>query len=309
MLCWNVRGLNSEARKLAVRAKIEESQCAVICLQETKCDFFDQRLIRKFYPRHFDNFVYSPSVGASEGILVLWNSAIFSGTLVETQRFGIVVNFTSAHNSQKWTLVNVYGPCQGPLRDDFVSWLYNLVIPFEEHWLLVGDFNFIRSLENRNLPGGDIHDIFIFNEIIGHLGLLELPLKGRSFTWSNMQGNPLLEQLDWFFTSSNWITEFPNTMVFPLAKTASDHVPCVISIATSIPKAKVFRFENYWVELPGFQECVQKSWSAPTRKTNSAAIFFREYALLHIIPLIERREYKGLPSLTVYSSWHKQGRQ
>uniref|UniRef100_A0A453BG26 Uncharacterized protein n=2 Tax=Aegilops tauschii subsp. strangulata TaxID=200361 RepID=A0A453BG26_AEGTS len=41
----------------------------------------------------------------------------------------------------------------------------------------------------------------IFNEIIGHLGLLELPIKGRSYTWSNMQDTPLLEQLDWFFTS------------------------------------------------------------------------------------------------------------
>ena len=57
----------------------------------------------------------------------------------------------------------------------------------------------MRSIENRNQPGGDVNDIFLFNEIIGHLGLLELPLKGRAFTWSNMQEQPLLEQLDWFF--------------------------------------------------------------------------------------------------------------
>lgn len=241
---------------------------------------FYQRIIRKFCPRRFDNFAYSPSVGASRGILVLWSSALFTGTLVEMKSFGIVINFTSAHNSQQWTLVNVYGPCQGQLRDDFVQWLYNLNIPFEEHWLLIGDFNFIRTLDNRNLPGGDINDIFLFNEIIGHLGLLELPLKGRSYTWSNMQENHLLEQLDWFFTSSNWIAEFPNTMVFPLAKTASDHVPCVVSIATSIPKAKVFRFENYWVDLPSFQDCVQKCWSAPTKKTNSVAMLTKKFKRL-----------------------------
>ena len=69
----------------------------------------------------------------------------------------------------------------------------------------------IRSFENRNLPGGDINDMFIFNEIIGHLGLLELPLKGRKFTWSNMQGTPLLEQLDWVFTSASWINLYPMT--------------------------------------------------------------------------------------------------
>jgi hypothetical protein len=38
--------------------------------------------------------------------------------------------------------------------------------------------------------------MFLFNEIIGHLGLHELPLKGTRFTWSNMQAQPLLEQLD-----------------------------------------------------------------------------------------------------------------
>uniref|UniRef100_A0A453K5D4 Uncharacterized protein n=1 Tax=Aegilops tauschii subsp. strangulata TaxID=200361 RepID=A0A453K5D4_AEGTS len=60
-----------------------------------------------------------------------------------------------------------------------------------------------------------MNDIFIFNEIIAHLGLLELPLKGRSYTWSNMQDNPLLEQLDWLFTSADWIFSYPMTEVLP----------------------------------------------------------------------------------------------
>jgi hypothetical protein len=46
----------------------------------------------------------------------------------------------------------------------------------------MGDFNFIWSQENRNMPGGDVNDIFLFNETISHLGLIALPLKGRSFT-------------------------------------------------------------------------------------------------------------------------------
>ena len=41
VLCWNVRGLNSEARQRDLRAKIEESRCSVLCLQETKCENFD----------------------------------------------------------------------------------------------------------------------------------------------------------------------------------------------------------------------------------------------------------------------------
>ena len=109
---------------------------------------------------------------------MLWCSNVFSGILVDTKPYGIIVSFISVHNANQWTFVNVYGPYQGPPRDDFVQWLYNLDIPVDDNWLLVGNFNFIRSLENRNLPEGDINDTFLFNEIIGHHGLLELPLKG-----------------------------------------------------------------------------------------------------------------------------------
>jgi hypothetical protein len=69
--------------------------------------------------------------------------------------------------------------------------------------VILGDFNFIRAQDNRNKPVGGIDDMFLFDEIIGHLSLLELPLKGRSYTWSNMQRDPLLEQLDLFITRSN----------------------------------------------------------------------------------------------------------
>src|SRR3954468_17273997 len=120
VLCWNVRGLNSEARQRDVRNKIDESRCSIICLQETKIDSFDLRLIRKFYPRRFDNFAYSPSVGASGGILIVWCSCFFSGVLIESQRYGLIVRFTSVHNAEIWTMVSVYGPFLGPLRDEFV---------------------------------------------------------------------------------------------------------------------------------------------------------------------------------------------
>ena len=81
----------------------------------------------------------------------------------------------------------VYGPCVEPARGAFISWLRNLQISDTDNWLNLGDFNFYRSTENRNRPGGNISDTFVFNEAIGESGLIELPLKGRAFTWSNMQ--------------------------------------------------------------------------------------------------------------------------
>ena len=68
-----------------------------------------------------------------------------------------------------------------------MHWLKSHTITSDENWLFLGDFNFYHLLEDRNKPGGNVLDTLIFNDVIGHLGLVELPLKGRAFTWSNMQ--------------------------------------------------------------------------------------------------------------------------
>ena len=111
-----------------------------------------------------------------------------------------------------------------------------------------------------------------FNDFIRSQGLIELPIKGRSFTWSNMQLDPLLEQFDWFFTSTNWTTSYPKTLDKPLGKPVSDHIPCVVTIETNIPKSKLFHFESFWVQHPGFMQIVESSLAKPVHSSNTATI-------------------------------------
>jgi mannosylglycoprotein endo-beta-mannosidase len=95
-----------------------------------------------------------------------------------------------------------------------------------------------------------------------------------------MQQEPLLEQIDWFFTTPSWTTHFPNTLVLPMAKSSSDHVPCMVTIDTNIPKSRIFRFENYWADHPSFLECVRNSWNKSSYKKNSAAILAHKFKTL-----------------------------
>ena len=185
ILNWNIRRINDPGKHNAVRAKIEESACSIFCLQETKREHFEHSYIKKFAPKRFDKFAFSPSQGASGGILVGWNSSIFSGQVLEINNFVVTILFTARHNNEPWKLSSVYGPCDGEERQMFVDWLNELKIE-EENWMIMGDFNFYRSLENRNRAGGNINDIFIFNKVISNVGLQEIPLKGRKHTWSNM---------------------------------------------------------------------------------------------------------------------------
>jgi len=126
-----------------------------------------------------------------------------------------------------------------------------------DDWVLCGDFNLIRYPKNRNKPCGDQTEMNLFNEAISDLDLVDIPFSGRNYTWSNMQNDALLVKLDWIFTSTSWTLSFPATFVQPLSKTVSDHIPYVLHIGSSIPKSKNFRFENFWVEHPGFIDTVK----------------------------------------------------
>jgi exonuclease III len=66
---WNIRGINSEKKWLAIARKIDECGCDIICIQETTREDFDIQFIRKFAPKRFNKFEFLPSIGASVGLL------------------------------------------------------------------------------------------------------------------------------------------------------------------------------------------------------------------------------------------------
>lgn len=156
MLCWNVRGINSDKKQLAIRNAIDVSGCSVVCFQETKRASFDASFIKLFCPKKFDKFEFVPSNGNSGGLITAWMSSVFTGVSVFSETFALGVRLTSTQSNDSWTLVNVYGPCTDPNRALFTTWLFDLHIPNGEDWLILGDFNFIRAPDNRNRGGGTL---------------------------------------------------------------------------------------------------------------------------------------------------------
>jgi hypothetical protein len=49
-----------------------------------------------------------------------------------------------------------------------------------DQWCLedMGDFNFIGSQQNRSAPSGNLNDMFLFNDLIDHLGIWSYLLRG-----------------------------------------------------------------------------------------------------------------------------------
>lgn len=131
ILNWNIRGINSEDKWLALGQKIEESACSILCLQETKREDFDTAYIRKFCPPRLNKFAFLPSIGASSGLLVAWNGSLFDGEVISQNRFSLSLQFTSLQSHQSWILSNIYGPCVHEDKLEFINWFYNIHMPVD----------------------------------------------------------------------------------------------------------------------------------------------------------------------------------
>jgi hypothetical protein len=117
---------------------------------------FDPFYIKKFCPRSLDKFAFSPSIGASSGIINIWNSNILDGTVVHVNSYAVTVKFFCRLDNKNFHVTNIYGPANSPQKQAFVTWTMNFDTFDFDDCIVAGDFNLIRQPKNRNKPGGDL---------------------------------------------------------------------------------------------------------------------------------------------------------
>ncbi|KAI4999619.1 hypothetical protein ZWY2020_004208 [Hordeum vulgare] len=71
---WNVRGLNSRARRCAIRSLLCTTRASIVCLQETKMALICSSIVLDILGSEFDGFTYLPADGTRGGILLAWKS-------------------------------------------------------------------------------------------------------------------------------------------------------------------------------------------------------------------------------------------
>ena len=74
MVCWNVRGLNSPAKRKALREFVDSIHTAIMCILETKLEVVDQFVIMQRLGPAYDGFFYLPATNTRGGIFVAWDS-------------------------------------------------------------------------------------------------------------------------------------------------------------------------------------------------------------------------------------------
>ncbi|XP_070056687.1 uncharacterized protein [Nicotiana tomentosiformis] len=126
-------------------------------------------------------------------------------------------------------------------------------------WLIMGDYNAIRSEEDR-LIGNLVQELEVrdFNSFIDDTALVEMRTNGRNFTWTN---GHTYSKIDRALVNTEWMLKMPYLEVWVMDLGCSDHSPLNVSFEDNEEKVpKPFKFLNHLVEHKDFLALVSGAW-------------------------------------------------
>lgn len=186
IITWNVRGLGGFQKRREVSNLVREKNLFILCLQESKLSVVNDIVCKGLWNDNHVDFSFQPSSGASGGLITQWNCEeveVWSSFNFD-HVLGIQGQFVKS--GDKFTILNVYAPCdfnrQQVLWHNISARLTSLL---EENVCVCGDFNAVRCPEERRSVGSAVNyaGSASFNALIDDNGLIDLPFRGRRFTW------------------------------------------------------------------------------------------------------------------------------
>ncbi|KAG6650604.1 hypothetical protein CIPAW_06G055400 [Carya illinoinensis] len=206
IISWNVQGLNECNKRLRIKALLRMWRGDVVCLQETKLRSIDRSIVRSLCGCSYVGWSYLASVGASGGVLLMWDKRVMEVLEECIGDFSVATMFKNVEDGWVWAFVGTYGPNVDRDRRRLWEELAGVYSLWDVPWCMEGDFNITRfqsecSGQYRNSVAMDEFSKFIFD-----LNLMDLPLVGGEYTWSN---GLVWSKLDRFLVSPEWEAHFP----------------------------------------------------------------------------------------------------
>ncbi|KAK8614786.1 hypothetical protein V6N13_068577 [Hibiscus sabdariffa] len=225
----------------------EEIMPRVTFLQESKLQSVEGKLVRYLCGGASDfSFVHPPSEGSSGGIISLWDQNYFGLESSTIHKSYIVLLGCIIPLQFKCALVNIYAPNDNAERLSVFSELRSTLSQLSVPLLLGGDFNIVHTLDEKKGVAVNRSAMATFSNFIENLFLMDPPLHGGAFTWSNLREFPSLGRLDIFLISSDLLLKWPNAIQRLLPKNLSDHNPIAISCCDPNWGPKPFKWFDHW---------------------------------------------------------------
>ncbi|GKC51993.1 RNA-directed DNA polymerase, eukaryota [Tanacetum coccineum] len=160
-------------------------------------------------------------------------------------------------------------------------------------YVLMGDFNEVRSEQERFGTLFNANAAKAFNTFIAQANLIDLPLEGYSFTWSYTSASKM-SKLDRFLVSEGLHYMFPSLSALCLEKNLSDHRPILMRELNSNYGPTPFRIFHSWFSLEGFDNLVRESWSKPVHDEKNSSIYDTKSSIQNKLSNLDKTIDQGM---------------
>ncbi|KAG6714358.1 hypothetical protein I3842_05G199000 [Carya illinoinensis] len=273
MLVWNVRGFGTSKRR--TRSSVRKFKVLVFAILEhfQSVDKLQRWACTLDMPCVFSN------ADMDGKIWLCWKQGIDMEAVGHNNQC-ISVLFTDQSGSILTSIV--YAKCSYLERRalwDHLCGVSAVGIP----WVVIGDFNVIRSNEER--VGGNSRlrmAMDEFNCCIHSCGLIEWRLEGKQLSWCN--GRQGLAR-SWAKLDRILVNNFGGAVGRLLNRRTSDHSPIVLQLSSINNRygSSPFRFQNMWTLHLGFLTLVENTWKSSRIQGNGLEILVGKHKKLKLV--------------------------
>ena len=114
-----VRGANDRNKRMVLKFFIKTQKVDLVCIQETKIQDVSLGVVQSLRTGRFIEWGVVNARGASEGIVVFWDSRVLELVGMEVGVYSISCQFKNCDDGFVWFFTGVYGPTQRVVREDF----------------------------------------------------------------------------------------------------------------------------------------------------------------------------------------------
>ncbi|GJU26768.1 RNA-directed DNA polymerase, eukaryota [Tanacetum coccineum] len=282
--------LGSKTKKEWLQELNNKHKVNFLAVQETKLDHISHMDVKYIWGNSNYQFVSSDSIGNSGGILCIWEASVFKKEFVTVSDNFVAIYGSWCSNNSKLLIVVVYAPQSSACKRLLWEYISSLITRWNGETIVMGDFNVVRSTDERLGSRFNQSSAKVFNQFIESSGLVDIKLEGYSFTWSHPSGKKM-SKLDRFLVSEGIVSLFPSISATCLDKHLSDHRPILLHEVNSDFGPSPFRMFHSWFRRDGFDLMVEQAWCSFSHNDGNSLIRFKKK--LQALKIIIRRWIKS----------------
>ncbi|KAK9056786.1 hypothetical protein SSX86_024149 [Deinandra increscens subsp. villosa] len=227
-----------------------------------------------------------PAVGKSGGLLCIWDPGVFNKVEAMYGRYMLAIRGKIMGGQEDLTIVNVYGPQSPSLKKELWDQVVELKQRWGGMWVVLGDFNAVRSAEERLNSEFCTTTARDFNQFINNMELIDPKMGGHKYTFMDSKGEKL-SKIDTIMYCRKFLDCWPTTRVTALPRNKPDHAPVMLEVGCKVDFGPIpFKCFHSWFEREGFESTMRLAYAlAPIGLQPDRALLLKLQAIKKALKL------------------------